>query len=133
MVNAKRPVHFYPILSDCVQNTHEPGEGGGGHEMPFLWHIACELSLAPALASTQKSRLVENPTQPIGKIPSNSISILLLQNTCVESLHWLRPPTRNFGLGIPACWYLKTLTFVLPQKRNRKCVFSPTQNPNTSQ
>ena len=34
-----------------------------------------------------------------------------------------RPPTRNFALGIPICWYLKTLKFACP----------PMRNPNTDQ
>ena len=39
------------------------------------------------------------------------------------------PPTRNFALGIPTCWYLETLKFALSPNANAKiCV-----TPNASQ
>ena len=48
---------------------------------------------------------------------------------------WLRPPTQNFALGIPTCWYLKTLKFELPpmwtpnaSQWNIGCVGNPTRN-----
>ena len=58
---------------------------------------------------------------------------LYSQKHSVGSLHWLRPPTRNFALGLPTCWYLKTLKFALPPIQILKFALSPTQNNNTSQ
>ena len=43
---------------------------------------------------------------------------------------WTIPPTRNFALGIPTCWYLETLKFALPPMRMLKFVLPPTLNPN---
>ena len=45
----------------------------------------------------------------------------------------LDPQRHNLMLGIPTCWYLKTLKFALPQTRNIKFVLPRMQNPNTSQ
>ena len=45
----------------------------------------------------------------------------------------LYPQRHNFALGIPTCWYLKMLTFVLPPKRNIKFALPPMQNPKPSQ
>ena len=33
------------------------------------------------------------------------------------------PRRQNFALGIPTCWYLKTLEFALPPTRNLKFAF----------
>ena len=44
-----------------------------------------------------------------------------------------KPPTRNFALGIPTCWYLKTLKFVLPPTGNIKFALPPNANPNAGQ
>ena len=45
------------------------------------------------------------------------------KNIYVGSLPWPRPPTQNFEMGVPTCWYLKMLKFAFP----------PTRNPNASQ
>ena len=38
----------------------------------------------------------------------------------------------NFALGIPTCWYLKTLKFALPPPSNLKFALPPNATPNTS-
>ena len=43
------------------------------------------------------------------------------------------PQRHNFAMGIPTCWYLKTLKFALFPTRNIKFVLPPAQNPNASQ
>ena len=55
------------------------------------------------------------------------------KNICVGSLPWLRPPTLNFALAVPTCWYLKMLKFALHPTRILKFAFPPTRNPNASQ
>ena len=40
---------------------------------------------------------------------------------------------RNFTLGIPKCWYLKTLKFALPPMRMLKVTLLATRNPNAGQ
>ena len=50
----------------------------------------------------------------------------------IGGLRWSIPPMKNFALGIPTCWYLKTLTFALPPMRPLKFAFPLTQNPNAS-
>ena len=50
----------------------------------------------------------------IYSIQSKAYIPLQCKSIFVGSLRWLRPPTRNFALAIPTCWYLKTLKFVLP-------------------
>ena len=45
----------------------------------------------------------------------------------------LDPQHHIFVLGIPTCWYLKTLKFALPPTRNIKFALAQTQNPNMSQ
>ena len=44
------------------------------------------------------------------------------KNTRFGPLRWAVPPTREFCLGIPTCWYLKMLKLALP----------PVQTSNTS-
>ena len=55
------------------------------------------------------------------------------KNISVGSLRWLRPPTRNFALGMPTCCYLKTLKFLLPPTQIIKFALPPMRNPNVSQ
>ena len=55
------------------------------------------------------------------------------KNMRILSLRWLSPPMRNLVLGIPTCWYLKTLKFALPPTQILKFALPPTRNPNTSQ
>ena len=50
----------------------------------------------------------------------------------VGSSCWLRPLTRNFTLGIPTCWYLKTLKFASPPTQTLKFALPPTRNSNVS-
>ena len=45
----------------------------------------------------------------------------------------LDPQRHNFLLGIPTCWYLKTLKFALPPMPNLKFALCPTRTPNVSQ
>ena len=45
----------------------------------------------------------------------------------------LDPQPHNFALGIPTCWYLKTLKFGLPRMPNLKFALPPTGSPNASQ
>ena len=39
----------------------------------------------------------------------------------------LDPQRHNFALGIPTCWYLKTLKFALPPTQNIKFALPPTR------
>ena len=45
----------------------------------------------------------------------------------------LHPQRHSFPLGIPTCWYLKTLRFALPPTQNIKVALPTKQNPNASQ
>ena len=45
----------------------------------------------------------------------------------------LDPQCHNFALGIPTCWYLKTLKFALPPTQNLKFALAPMPTPNVSQ
>ena len=56
------------------------------------------------------------------------------KTTDVGALRWVSPPTRNFALARPTCWYLKTLKFAVPPMSTRNagewnivCIGSPTQ------
>ena len=42
------------------------------------------------------------------------------------------PQCHNFALGIPTCWYKKTLKFVLPPTLMLKFALPPTSTPNAS-
>ena len=44
----------------------------------------------------------------------------------------LDPQHHNFALGIPTCWFLKTLKFALPPMRMLKCALPSRPTPNAS-
>ena len=66
-------------------------------------------------------------------VKSKAYIPLRRKNICVGSSHWLKPPTRNFALGVPTCWYLKMLKFVLPPTQILKFALPPMRNPNARQ
>ena len=52
---------------------------------------------------------------------------------CNGGLRWTIPPTQNFALGIPTCWFLKMVKFVLSPMQTLKFALPPTWNHNASQ
>ena len=81
----------------------------------------------PEVLFKQEKNLPSNIKNPKAYIP------LRRKNTRAGSLHWLRPPRRNFALEMPTCCYLKMLKSALPPTRILKFALPPTRNPNASQ